>query len=133
MNHNTRTNSTNTINRRADIKPEQKLSQADFSWHRSAFFLRTETTEPPSTSPSSSESTLSSSVSSVTLICFEAPERLKQRFEGLTKGNAWEIALQDPYMLYDIILSELYMQTDTSAWNLAAVFGGIEKVLDDFP
>jgi hypothetical protein len=100
-------------NRRLDAK---KLSQADFSWIRSGFFL---TSQPGS----DTEST-------VTLICFGASPETERRFENLTLNPAWEQALQDPFILLDIVFDELYIQLDTVAWKLGGVFGEMEgKIL----
>ncbi|KAJ9640451.1 hypothetical protein H2199_005990 [Coniosporium tulheliwenetii] len=108
-------------NIRLGSKPQ---SQADYSWHRSGFFLKASPgapSKPPPQSPFAAPAD-----DCVTLICFGASPSLEQRFRRLALTSAWEDALEDPYVLFDVVLDELYLQLDGVAWSLAEVFGGIE-------
>jgi Mg2+ and Co2+ transporter CorA len=100
------------------IKPDgiaKNQSQADFSWIRSSYFLQV---KPDQRSAESRDR-------EVTLVCFGPPNSLVQRFSQL-KTAAWTQALEDPYILLDIVLDELYLVLDGMSWALGEVFGGME-------
>ena len=104
-------------------------SQADFSWIRSGYFLKSEL--PTIKSVSGSDATLIHGIpdsKNVSLICFGASPALKTRFERLSSSHCWEEVLNDPYVLFDIVTDELWLQLDGTAWALSRVFGGIENV-----
>lgn len=63
----------------------------------------------------------------MTLICFGAAANVELRFKRLTLHHSWADALEDPYVLFDIVMDELYLQMDGVAWTLGEVFGGIEN------
>jgi hypothetical protein len=42
--------------------------------------------------------------------------------------TALDQVLEDPHTLFDIVLDELYLQMDDTAWRLSRVFGRIEWV-----
>ncbi|OCK95889.1 uncharacterized protein K441DRAFT_704722 [Cenococcum geophilum 1.58] len=110
--------------------PQQ--SQADFSWIRAGFMLKSEQLKrqpnPGNKSTSSSSSSTRTHVNnSVTLICFGAPRSLVDRFENLAEDSGCEDALQDPYVLFDLVLDELYKLVDDIAWRLSEIFGKIES------
>lgn len=117
---------------RPTIDPDLPQSQADHSWFRSAFYLRTETAlAAPNLSRSSSgssDATLAQPGEVVTLFCFGAPPCIVGRFKRLAERVGCDDVLADPYMLFDIILDELYMFVDNLAWTLSDVFGDTEKV-----
>ena len=92
------------------------LSQADWSWIRAGFFLQWH--------PVNSLN----QTSCVTLICFGASAALEQRFERLLSKPLWDKVLQDPYILFAIVLDELSLQMDAQVWNVSRVFGLIERV-----
>jgi hypothetical protein len=100
---------------------KEDQSQADYSWIRAGFFLKSEILD--ATSPQ-----VQSQDSMVTLICFGASQELVQRLSKLSRNPAWKEAIEDPYVLYTIILDELYLQLDGMAWRLNEVFGSMEKV-----
>ena len=64
----------------------------------------------------------------MTLICFGASAALEQRFESLSSNPQWEKVLQDPYILYAIVLDELFLQMDRQVWTVSEVFGKVERV-----
>ena len=110
-----------------------RQSQADFSWIRAGFMLKSEQLKrqpnPGNESTSSSSSSTTTHVNNpVTLICFGAPRSLVDRFENLAKDSRCEDALQDPYVLFDLILDELYKLVDDITWRLSEIFGKIESV-----
>ena len=109
-----------------------RQSQADFSWIRAGFMLKSEQLKrqpnPRNKSRSSSSSTRTHVNDSVTLICFGAPHSLVDRFENLVKDSGCEDALQDPYVLFDLVLDELYKLVDDITWRLSEIFGKIESV-----
>ncbi|KIN06864.1 hypothetical protein OIDMADRAFT_68277, partial [Oidiodendron maius Zn] len=94
----------------------KELSQADFSWLRSGFFLNLQ--RGPDTK------------TTVTLICFGAPLEIERRFKNLTLNLARDEVLQDPFILFYIIFDELYLQLDSIAWKLGEVFGNMETVAE---
>jgi hypothetical protein len=124
-------------NKRSGTQEEQ--SQADYSWLRSGFFLQC---EPDNSSKVNSALQRNDSgnntnkaagngdgsSSRVTLLCFGASQAMEMRFQRLIRHHSWMDALDDPYVLFDIVLDELYMQLDNVAWSLGEVFGGIEGV-----
>jgi hypothetical protein len=110
------------------------LPQADYSWLRSAYFLKclpessqrqTENSESPSNTFSA---TLGLPNRNVTLLCFGAPTSLLVKFKSLLQSWHWEDALGDPFVLFQLVVDELFLQLDQTAWNLSAVFGNLEHV-----
>lgn len=95
-------------------RTEKDLSQANFSWVRSAYCLKTK-----SRSPTKSE---------VTLIAFGGGARLWEKFDELSSNTSWQDVLEDPYCLYDVVFECLYAQIDRLAWDLAHVYGEEEMV-----
>lgn len=110
------------------------LRQADYSWLRSAYFLKclpessqsqTEDSESPS---NTSSATLGLPNRNVTLLCFGAPTSLQAKFERLLRPWHWEDALGDPFVLFQLVVDELFLQLDQTAWDLSAAFGNLEHV-----
>jgi len=99
----------------------KEQSQADFSWIRAAFFLRVEGPKIDIANPNLTNKP-------TTLLCFGASEALVQRFSKLQNRVEWREALDDPHVLLDIVLDELYLQLDGIAWNLSEVYGNTERV-----
>jgi hypothetical protein len=62
------------------------------------------------------------------LICFGAPPSLIQRFERLASHAKWRDALNDPYILFVIVLNDLFLQVDGILWGLSSGFRGMEYV-----
>jgi hypothetical protein len=116
------------------IQNTHALRQADYSWLRSAYFLKcfpkssksqTEDSESPS---NASSATLGLPNRNVTLLCFGAPPSLQVKFKRLLKSWHWEDALNDPFILFQLVVDELFLQLDKTAWNLSAAFGNLEHV-----
>lgn len=110
------------------------LRQADYSWHRSSYLCKTESKDPlvndnlrvggsSSTEPGKR----------VTFLCFGSPESLERRFEQLRRRWAWEQALREPYMIFHVVLDELYQQLHEMASRLSDVFGDMEHVRLSLP
>lgn len=99
----------------------KEQSQADFSWIRAAFFLKVEGPKIDITNPSSR-------IKPTTLLCFGASEALVERLKKLQNRTDWKEVLEDPYVLLDIVLDELYLQLDGVSWNLNEVYGNMERV-----
>ncbi|KAL3422678.1 hypothetical protein PVAG01_06834 [Phlyctema vagabunda] len=96
------------------------LSHADFSWIRAGFYL---TIQPDSANEKKTQM--------VTLVCFGASGEIERRFENIMLNSAWEDAMQDPLILFDVVFDQLYLQIDTIAWKLAEVYGSMEtRILD---
>ncbi|KAF2171785.1 hypothetical protein M409DRAFT_18018 [Zasmidium cellare ATCC 36951] len=62
----------------------------------------------------------------VTLVCFSQRQDIVRRFEQLLGSDSWEDAVQDPYLLFSILLEKWYLTLDRVAWGLADVFRPIE-------
>ncbi|KAF2129100.1 hypothetical protein P153DRAFT_341599 [Dothidotthia symphoricarpi CBS 119687] len=111
----------------------QKQSQANFFWTKPGFVLkiksqRSMTPVPNRTTTSSSDSTLAvtPSRSRVELFCFGAPITLRDRFQKFKGLATCDDLLQDPYVLLEIVLEEMYKVLDATGWAIADVFGHIE-------
>jgi len=89
---------------------QQSLPHADYSYHRSGFFLRFAPGD------------------SVTLVCFGATPRVTDRLHAFINGGRWEDALAEPHVLFDIVLDGLFLEVDATVWNMNQVFGGMEHV-----
>ena len=91
-------------------------SQYDGSWVRAGFFLEW---VPVS-------STLEHQT---TLICFGASETLVNRFERLnTTSTRWKDAVADPYLLFGIVLSDLFLHVESIIYDVSQVFRSVEMV-----
>jgi hypothetical protein len=86
------------------------LDQADYSWHRSGFFLR----RLPG--------------GEVTLVCFGAIEKVERRIKEFTAKRTWTAAVLEPHVLFDIILESLFLEVDDTLWKMNRVFGPFEHV-----
>ncbi|KAH7089717.1 hypothetical protein FB567DRAFT_492553 [Paraphoma chrysanthemicola] len=114
----------------------QNHSQANFNWIKTGFVMRVRHRAQPSSPPlpsrtmtSSSGSTLiSSSVRpEVELFCFGAPTTIRDRFQKLMEAASCEEILEDPYILLEAVIHELYKVLDRSGWIVADIFGKIEE------
>ena len=86
------------------------LPQADYSYIRSGFFLRTTT-------------------SGTTLTCFGATPHVRRRLHLLTSRTASRRdVVSEPYVLLDIILDGLFHDVDDNVWSMNTVFGAFEHV-----
>ena len=113
----------------------QKQSQADFTWLKPGFVLKLRKQQslplPPSrtrTSSSDATMTAASAESEVELFCFGAPERLVTRFRKLKGVAICNDLVQDPYVLLEIVLEEMYKELDQTGWSISRVFGRMEIV-----
>jgi hypothetical protein len=70
----------------------------------------------------------------VTLICFGASDTLIDRFERLNKTTStrWKDAVTDPYLLFGIVLSDLFLRVEGIIYDLSRVFLPMEMVSSVF-
>ena len=116
----------------------QDQAQNSSSWLRCAFYLKWDpargSVNPHSDSSETSIRTTSNTVNEsserkcLTLICFNAPPQLINRFKRLLDNTEWRNVLQSPFDLWIVVIDELFARMDIQAWNLADVFRGIERV-----
>ncbi|KAF1923809.1 uncharacterized protein M421DRAFT_74461 [Didymella exigua CBS 183.55] len=111
----------------------QMQSQADFSWLKPGFVLKVKKQPslprmPSRTRTSSSDATMNSASveSSIELFCFGAPESLGNRFQKLAGFAICDDLVQDPYILLEVVLEEMYKILDRIGWDISHVFGEIE-------
>ena len=90
------------------------LSQGDWTWVRTSVFLKWTDYHD-------------SSLSSVTLLIFSSPLRLRERFERLWSADL-EHVLADPFSLFAICLDELWMQAQGTCDIVRRIFGDMERV-----
>jgi hypothetical protein len=92
-------------------RPPKPLSQADYSYSRSGFFLRKEGPE------------------FVTLVCFGANQFVRRRLgQFMHEQDAWAEAQEQPLILLDLVLEGIFLDVDESCWNINRVFGPLEHV-----
>lgn len=113
----------------------QLQSQADFTWLKPGFVLKVREQQslqmmPGRTRTSSSDATmaLASAESKVELFCFGAPASLGDRFRKLKDIAICDDLLQDPYVLLEVVLEEMYKILDGAGWTISTVFGDMEIV-----
>lgn len=113
----------------------QRLSQADFNWLKPGFVLKVRKRQSPPMPPgrtrtSSSDATMSAASveSRVELFCFGAPEPLGERFRKLKDVAICNDLMQDPYILLEVVLEEMYKLLDRTGWTISGIFGNIETV-----
>jgi len=90
-----------------ELKP---LPQADYSYLRSGFFLRT------------------TPAGHTTLACFGATPKVKSRIDQFIESEAWTDVAREPYILFDIVLEGLFLEMDQNVWNMSTLFGALEHV-----
>jgi hypothetical protein len=95
---------------------KKDLSQADFSWVRSAYCLKTKSLGA------------TKGWSEVTLVAFGGGTLLWEKFDELSSNASWQDILTDSYCLFDVVFECLYAQIDGLAWDLAHVYGQEEEV-----
>lgn len=95
----------------AELEP---LPQADYSYLRSGFVLRKETS------------------GAVTLVCFGASNQvsrlLYQFLQSGASSGAFQEATVEPRILFDIVLDGLFNDVDQTVWNMNQVYGPYEDV-----
>lgn len=113
----------------------QRQSQADFNWLKSGFVLKVRKQQgmprlPNRTRTSSSDATMAPALvePSVELFCFGAPASLGDRFRRLAGVAICDDFVQDPYVLLEVVLEEMYKVLDRTGWDISHVFGEIETV-----
>ena len=113
----------------------QLQSQADFTWLKPGFVLKVRKQQslpmmPGRTRTSSSDATMApaSVESTVELFCFGAPPSLGDRFRKLKDVAICNDLLQDPYVLLEVVLEEMYKVLDSAGWAISTVFGDMETV-----
>lgn len=90
----------------------------DGTWNRSGFFLRWANPDQANTNRDPE----------VTLICFQAPDFLRQRLLQIPTLSFCRGVVLDPHCLFVVILNELSRQMDHTTWDLSDVFRDIETV-----
>lgn len=98
------------------------LSQENWTWLRSAFYLKSGGPENNPVNHGQSPKPCT------TLICFGGSNSLQERFSGLGSSPNWNQCLDAPYNLFVVVLDELFLEMDDQAWRIAGVFRGIEHV-----
>jgi hypothetical protein len=111
------------------------MGQYNFSWVKPGFVLKVDgdsITSPPvrrSTGHSNgSATTIVDRASQVTLLCFGAPIHFLSRFRRLAKSIRCEDILDDPYLLLEVVFAEMHKLMDQVVWQVADIFGDVEKV-----
>lgn len=90
------------------------LSQGDWTWVRTSVFLKWTNCHD-------------STVTTVTLVVFSAPLKLRERFSRLWDPDLGHI-LTDPFSLFAICLDELWLQAQGIYDTVRRVFGDMERV-----
>jgi hypothetical protein len=110
-------------------------SHADFTWLKPGFVLKVRKQQGPPllrsrTRTSSSDATMAgtSADSKVELFCFGAPASLGDRFRKLKQVAICDDLMQDPYVLLEVVMEEMYKVLDQTAWTVSRVFGNMETV-----
>ncbi|KAK6358111.1 hypothetical protein TWF730_007466 [Orbilia blumenaviensis] len=86
-----------------------ELPQADYSWLRSGFVLKSE--------PGGE---------GVTLVCFGATPYVRRRLEAWIASMSWAAITEEPYALFDLVMDGLFSEVDATSWKMADVFRPIE-------
>ncbi|KAJ5646843.1 hypothetical protein N7490_003215 [Penicillium lividum] len=100
---------------------ETIISNADFSWWRSAYCLITKP-EGPNQEPSE-----------VTLLSFGPELLLLNRLKDISKRASGQEILKDPYSLFNVVFEVLYERMDILTWNIADVFSYYEMASTPHP
>ena len=113
----------------------QEQSQANFDWLKPGFVLKVRQPQglprvPSRTKTFSSNETMvaASAESSIELFCFGAPSSIGDRFRKLKDVAICDDLVQDPYVLLEVVLEEMYQVLDQTGWAISRVFGDIEIV-----
>jgi hypothetical protein len=64
----------------------------------------------------------------VDMFCFGAPLTLRDRFRKLKNATSCKDILSDPYILLEVVLSDMHKVMDQTGWAVADIFGKIEAV-----
>ncbi|RYP55739.1 hypothetical protein DL769_010059 [Monosporascus sp. CRB-8-3] len=87
-----------------------RLPQADYSYLRSGFFLRT------------------TADAGTTLACFGASPQVRARLQEFIAHSSRNDAIAEPYLLLDLIIDGLFQDVDKIVWNMRTVFGALEHL-----
>ncbi|KAJ6258196.1 hypothetical protein Dda_7115 [Drechslerella dactyloides] len=87
------------------------LPQADFSWLRSGFFLKTESADRGK---------------GTTLACFGATPYVRKRLEMWIENRRWDTITEEPLSFLDLVMEGLFQEVDNTIWKMADVFGPME-------
>ncbi|RYO94508.1 hypothetical protein DL764_007827 [Monosporascus ibericus] len=93
-----------------DSPSHTPLPQADYSYLRSGFFLRT------------------TAGAGTTLACFGASPRVRARLREFMAHPSRKDAIAEPYLLLDLIIDGLFQDVDNNVWNMRTVFGSLEHL-----
>lgn len=130
---NIRLESNNTISQISGKGVNARLSNADFSWQKAAFVVKFRDTradtQPVLTPGGTSEpSPIEPRFEDISCCCWGGPYAMKQRFSDIAQNNSWTEVLEDPFMLTDVVLDQLFLLFDEQVRNIAVVLGRIESV-----
>jgi hypothetical protein len=64
----------------------------------------------------------------ITLVCFGATNRIRQRIGEFVSAKAWGDVKVDAYILFDLLFDALYFEVDDTVWKMNTVFGPLEHV-----
>lgn len=92
-----------------------QLPQADYSYLRSGFFLRT------------------AADGGTTLVCFGATAGVRARIDEFVEAKTWKDVTSEPYILFDLVLEGLFRDVDQNCWNMNTIFGALEHVRRAMP
>lgn len=121
------------------IGEAKQQNQADFQWYRGGVILRWRTANKGNpknqqndgrrvSAPTSQQVSKLFPFEEITLCCFGGPDRIAIRIEDIIQRRVWTDALEDPMLLLDIVIDELYHSLNLQAKNLSAAFGKLERV-----
>ena len=99
----------------SDPGEDATLSQGDWSWLRSSFFLQW-------------DDRASRDTSNVTFVIFSPSLELDQRLQQIWQSGRQGPILEDPFSLYVIALDELWSQAENVLRTAQVVFGHVESV-----
>lgn len=89
----------------------RRLPHASNTWHRSGFFLRTDTDG-----------------GATTLVCFGATARVRRRLDQFFQAKAWEDVKFEPWVLFDLVVEGLFLEVDDTQWSMHDAFRPLEAV-----
>lgn len=95
-------------------------------WDRFGVFMRVR--QPEDVDPDRK-----SQLPGISLALFGAGDDMKIRLREMVEHEGWEGILKDPYILFDVILDELYLQMDRNVQDVSRLFGHVESVRSPCP
>jgi hypothetical protein len=69
---------------------------------------------------------------SVSLLIFEPTFTVYERIKAFAQSANWETALQDPFLLVEMVFGAWYERLDENAWEVTGSCSGIELVRPPF-